>query len=132
MEEKMSENLEAAKNIQMLEIMYARLTSGDLAGFLEGLSDDVISHQSPLLPYGGVYKGKQAIATMLAERILPLLDGSKTKMIAPLMAADDRVISSWTVQAHRTGEVLRLLEHATIKNGKVVELRVFYFDPSLM
>jgi uncharacterized protein len=128
----MSASIETSKNIQMMESIYTRLTSGDLNGFIDGLSDDVISHQSPLLPYGGVYKGKQAIETMLKEKILPLLDGSKTKMIAPLMAADDRVISSWTVQAYRTGEVLRLLEHATIKNGKVVELRVFYFDPSLM
>jgi SnoaL-like domain len=132
MEKKMSESVEAAKNIQMLENMYTCLNSGNLAGFLDGLSDDVQSHQSPLLPYGGVYKGKQGIEKMLKEKILPLLDPSKTKMIAPMMAADNRVISSWTVQAYRTGEMLRLLEHATIENGKVVELRVFYFDPSLM
>lgn len=128
----MSESTEAEKNRQMLETMYARLLSGDLAGFLDGVSDDVVTHQSPVLPYGGVYDGKQALASLLAERIFPLIDGSKIKMIAPLMAADDRVIASFTVPARRTGQELRLLEQSTIKNGKVVELRVFYFDPSLM
>jgi uncharacterized protein len=128
----MSEGTEAAKNKQMLETMYARLLSGDLAGFLEGVSDDVITHQSPLLPYGGVYHGKQALASLLTERIFALIDGPKITMVAPLMAADHRVIASFTVPARRTGEELRILEQATIKNGKVVELWVFYFDPSLM
>ena len=128
----MSDASEAEKNRQMLETMYACMLSGDLAGVLEGVSDDVITHQSPVLPYGGVYHGKQALASLLAETIFPLIDGAMIKMTAPLMAADDRVIASFTVPARRTGKDLVLLEQSTLRNGKVVELRVYYFDPSLM
>ena len=128
----MSESSQATKNKQLLESLYERLLGGDLPGFLAGVDDDVVTHQSPLLPYGGVYKGKQALQSLLTERIFQLIDGSRIKMVAPLMAGDDRVIASFTVPARRTGELLNLLEQATVNNGKVVELRVFYFDPSLM
>lgn len=128
----MSDSSDATKNKLLLQTMYACMLAGDLTGFLSGVDDNVITHQSPALPYGGVYRGKQALASLLAETIFPLIDGTKIKMIAPLIADDHRVIATFTVPAKKTGKELMLLEQATISNGKVVELRVFYFDPTVM
>ena len=125
-------NDNSAENRQQLEAMYACLLSGDLAGFLAGCADDVVTHQSPMLPYGGVYHGKKALEKLLSQTIFPLIDGAKIRAVAPLMAGDDRVIASFAVPATRTGKELTLLEQATVRDGKVIELKVFYFDPSLM
>lgn len=122
----------SAANKEKMQTMYGRMLAGDLPGFLAGVDDNVVTHQSPALPYGGVYHGKTALEKLLSEKIFPLIDGTRISMIAPLMAGDDRVIASFTVPSRRTGEELRLLEQATFHNGKVIEIRVFYFDPTLM
>ena len=125
-------NDNSAENKKRMEAMYACLLSGDLPGFLAGCAEDVVTVQSPALPYGGVYHGREALGKQLAETSFPLIEGDKIKAVAPLRAGDDRVIASFTVPSRRTGKELQLLEQATFRDGKVVELKVFYFDPTLM
>ena len=107
--------------------MYDAALGGDLAGFFERIDPDVVTHEPPFLPYGGSYSGRPALMQLLGDEVSRHLDIAHPK-IDRIVVDGDRAFTVIRLRCQATGEETLLAEEAVVRQGKVVELRVFYFD----
>ena len=57
----------AAEDLKTVTGSYDALNEGDVEGALAALADDAVWHESDALPGGGVYEGREAIRSFLAD-----------------------------------------------------------------
>lgn len=107
--------------------MYDAAVSGDMAGFFACIDPEVVTHEPSFLPYGGSYAGIGALMELLSKDVSQHLDITQPK-IDRIVADGDRAFTVIRLRCQATGEETLLAEEAVVRNGKVVELRVFYFD----
>lgn len=107
--------------------MYDAAVSGDMAGFFACIDSEVVTHEPSFLPYGGSYAGIGALMELLSKEVSQHLDITQPK-IDRIVADGDRAFTVIRLRCQATGEETLLAEEAVVRNGKVVELRVFYFD----
>jgi ketosteroid isomerase-like protein len=102
----------------------------DMDEFLSYLNDDLVVHEPPCLPYGGTYRGKDALLSVIPQ-IAQIIDLS-TIEVDYLVADGDRVIAVIRAAGVERGTHVHLAEESRILDGEVVEMRVYCFDhPSL-
>lgn len=119
---------EASKQ-KVLE-MYAAASSGNLAGALACMADDIVVIEPPYLPYGGIYRGKaefQKLFALIGEHG----DLSTVKMNYAV-AEGDKVFVSLGFVDRKTGKRMDLVEQSIVRDGKIVEMKIFYFDAGSM
>jgi len=114
---------------QTVKAMYDAGVSGDSAGFFRVIHENAEVHEPPCLPYGGSYRGHGAIGS-LAIHIGKFLDLSTLK-VDHMLAEGDLVLASVRVKT-RSGNEIEMLEQSRVRNGKIVDLRIFYFDPTVL
>ena len=108
------------------------LHEGDLDGACRYLHEDLLVREAGGLPYSGEYVGPQGFRALLNEinQHLELRAGPMTQDPLPT----DSVISRFeaTFISLNSGEsvVLRLVEIYRVRDGQIVELDVYYKDPS--
>jgi ketosteroid isomerase-like protein len=107
--------------------MYGAALRGDLAGFFTYIDPGVVTHEPPFLPYGGSYSGLGSLMALLGEQVIRHLDITQPK-IDRIVADGERAFTVIRLRCQATGEEALLAEEAVVRDGKVVELRVFYFD----
>jgi ketosteroid isomerase-like protein len=108
----------------LLTRMYDSAARGDFADVLACLADDLVVHEPPYLPYGGIYDGVEAFQGLIGL-VVQHLDVSK--MVVDRMVADgDRVIGIIRMPAVATGEDILLAEESLVRDGKVAEIWVYY------
>jgi hypothetical protein len=114
----------------ILEQFYAAAPARDVEGLLAPLADDVVVYEPWYLPYGGVYRGKQEFVGLFGK-IDENLDVSGFT-VNYLVADGDRVATYLSVPDATTGEFTEMIELATVRDGKISELKLFYYDPQAM
>jgi len=120
----------AAANRRALIDAYTRMTVGDFEAFFALLDEDVVFYEADCLPYGGEYRGIEAVREAFAA-----LGASFAWMRAvhhELLAAGDYCIAYITVTfelagSGKTGST-PLTEIFRFRGDKIVEWRVNYFD----
>lgn len=123
-----SGNTETSK--QRAQAMYAAATAGDFAGALNCMDDDIVVIEPPYLPFGGTYRGKQEFQSLLG-RISEYADLSGSKILYTVADGDIAMVAL-QIKDRKTGKLLQLLEQSTVRNDKIVEIKVFYFDAGSM
>ena len=118
------------KNRKIVEGMYEAATKGNFQAVLDCMDKDVVVYEPSYLPYGGVFNGIDGFQKLFAS-IAQFADVGKVK-VNYSVADGDRVIGYLSIPDKKTGKDLLLLEQSTLKNGKVVEMRVCYFDAGSM
>jgi ketosteroid isomerase-like protein len=118
-------------NRALIQNLYnSMIERNDMEEFLSYLSDDLVIHEPPCLPYGGDYLGKEALVN-LVPKIGQIIDLS-TIEVEYLIADGDHVMAIVGAAGIEDGTHLRVAEESRILDGKVVEMRVYCFDhPSL-
>jgi len=112
------------QNRAIVEGMFAAANSGDIDGVFSYLSEDVTIIEPLFMPFGKTYHGKDEFLGL--AQILPnYLDVSKIT-VHYTIADGDRVAACVGITDVATGELTHFIEQFTIKNGKIVENRVFY------
>lgn len=114
------------QNRSAIENFYAAGSSGDIATMLSYLADDVIIHEPPFLPYGGKYHGKDGLVAVY-QTIGQFVDISRVQLHY-VVVDNDRAFAVIEVPDVRTSENIRLTEESRLADGKIVELRLYYFD----
>jgi hypothetical protein len=118
------------RNRAIVTALYAAGASGDVQGLMSHLADDVEVHEPEYLPYGGVYRGKEEFVGLLGK-IVDYMD--VTKLTVHYLVADGaRVIAVLGAPDAKTGQLNHFAEQSTLRDGKVVEMRLFYYDPQAM
>ena len=121
---------DAAANKQIIKDAYEAMASGDVRSFVGVLDPGIVVREPDSLPYGGTYRGVQELMGMFAKAG-PVLDSSRLA-IDTLTADEDRVVAVIRIPLRGgDGEAL-ISEHWTMRDGKAVELNVFWFDTALV
>jgi ketosteroid isomerase-like protein len=118
------------RNRQIIDAMYRAGMAGDLDGMFAYINDDVVIDEPAFLPYTGIYRGKDDLRGLWAK-IFEFMD--LTKITLHYMIADgDRVAACIGIPDTTTGRPTHFLEQSTLRDGKVVEMKLFYYDPGTM
>ncbi|MFJ5265033.1 nuclear transport factor 2 family protein [Streptomyces sp. NPDC088387] len=114
------------QNRAIVEAMFAAANNGDIDAVLSYLSDDITVIEPLFLPFGKAYHGKDEFLG-LAQILPDYLDVSSIT-VHYTIADGDRVAACVGIKDVATGEPTRFIEQFTVKDGKIVENRLFYHD----
>ena len=114
----------------LMERLYGSAIKGDFEDVLACLSDDLVVNEPPFLPYGRVYRGREGFGELIAN-VTQALDVSKM-IIDRYVSQGDRVIGIIRMPDLRTGEHIVLAEESLIRDGKVVEIIVYFHETRSM
>ena len=119
-----------AESLAVVQGLYKAAAAGDVPGVLSMLDENLVCHVSPSLPYGGVYRGHKGIG----ELFEPLAQYIALESIVfdHIIADGEHVVAVVRVPVRSSGVELWVSEHHLVRGGKVVEQRIFYFDPTLV
>jgi len=82
----------AAENKQLIQSMFAELSRGNGAGYLERLADDVQFTIMGTTKYSGTYRGKQDVVNRLLTPLMNELDGGLEVTPDTFIAEGDTVV----------------------------------------
>ena len=116
------------QNVQIVEDVYEAFARGDVAAVLAAMTDDVEWHEAEGMPYGGVYRGGDAVAQNVFGPITTdIPDFAVTP--AEMIASGDTVavVVRYTGTGKNTGEQLDLpVVHIwNVRDGKLERFRQF-------
>ncbi len=109
-----------------VEGMYAAGARGDSQAVMACVDENVVVMEPPYLSFGGTYSGIAAFKELIAT-IGGVADVSQLEVVYTV-AENDRVIGMLRFPDRKTGKPLQLLEQSTFRDGKIVEMKIFYFD----
>ena len=121
--------MSAAANAKMIEGLYA---AGMAPKVLFGMVDPdvIVICEAETLPYGGEYRGVEGFKA-LGQKIFGAFASMKADFHG-CTASEDTVVAEITITltGNKTGKTLACpaLEMFKIKDGKIVEIRPFYWD----
>lgn len=110
--------------------MYTAAGGGDFAGAMACMADDITVTEPSYLPYGGIYRGKQEFQALLG-RINEYADLATITLLY-VVAEDDKVFVALQMKDRKTGGLLQLVEQSIVRDGKIVEMKIFYLDAGSM
>lgn len=123
-----------AKLKAIVQSVYAHAGAGEWERCAAHLSDDLVIHEAASLPYAGEFRGRHALrdlhAQVMAHWADPRID------FHAMTAGDGHVVS--LVTFHLTSKVtgkhtaMPLAEVFRLADGKVTEIRPFYFDSAVV
>ena len=118
----------AEPSVDVVRGVYEAFGRGDVAAVLGAMADDVEWHEAEGMPYGGVYRGGQAVA----ENVFgPVMRDIPNFAVSPeeLIGSGDTVavVVRYTGTGQATGKQLDLpVVHVwDVRDGKVVRFRQF-------
>jgi ketosteroid isomerase-like protein len=114
------------RNRRTVQEMYDAGMRGDFEKVMACLDQNLVVDEPPFLPYAGLYRGFDGFQRLMSE-ISKFLDLSAMKL-QYLVADGDRVFGILAVVDRATGEDVLLAEQSTLRDGKVIEMRIFYYD----
>jgi ketosteroid isomerase-like protein len=107
--------------------MYESAANADYDDVFACLSEDLVVNEPPFLPYGDVYHGHDGFRRLIGK-VTRVLDVSRMHVIR-MVAEDDRTIGIIEMPDLATGEQILLAEESLIRDGKVVEINVYFHQP---
>lgn len=118
----------AEQSVQVVEGVYEAFGRGDVAAVLDAMADDVEWHEAEGMPYGGVYRGGDAVAhNVLGPITTDIPDFAVTP--TELIASGDTVavVARYTGTGKSTGKELDLnVVHIwDVQDGKIARFRQF-------
>jgi len=117
-------------NLALVKKAYDMLGKNDIPGFFALFAADAELHEAPSLPYGGVYRGLAAVQR--GSKLVFNAWKDFTYEVLQYTAGGDLVIVHVMIcgVGKNTGKSfsMPIAELWRVKDGKVVELRPFYYD----
>ncbi|MFJ5845517.1 nuclear transport factor 2 family protein [Streptomyces sp. NPDC092903] len=111
---------------RLARAMYDAFQSGDATALGEVFAEDLVDHQPPFLPWGGDYHTLAGFGA-LGEKISAYLDVAGMR-VERILADGDKAIGLLRFPDLKTGEDTVVIEEVTVRDGKVVETRLYYND----
>lgn len=94
------------------------------------LSDDLVIHEPPSLPYGGEWRGRDALRRLYTEVMGYWADPSVA--IRSIVGDEEWAVAllDFTMTSRATGDrfTMPVAEASLAAGGKIVEMRIHYFD----
>ena len=118
-----------AANVRLVQAFLEAGAAGEMEKFLATIDETVVLYVPEFLPWGGVYRGREELQKGFAA----FSAGWETESFErEFVASDEQVVILQKLKARiKKGEQILetpLAELFKIRNGKIVEIRPFYFD----
>jgi hypothetical protein len=110
---------------------YGLLAEGKVDDALSLLDDDALVHEPAALPYGGEYRGKPGFGRLLAA-MGAAVQAENVGEIRRLEAGETVVLrmrARFTGRASGQVAETDVAEVVTVRDGKILEIDVYYRDP---
>ena len=117
-------------NRAVVEAAYTAVSAGDVEGLFDNCHDDVTVSEPAFLPFGRVYRGKEEFL-QLFPAITRYLDVSKVE-VHFVIADHDRAVGCIGMPDLKSGAKTLMLELFTLREGKIAEIQLFYYDAGSM
>lgn len=117
-------------NRSFIESFYKAGARGDIATMMDCVADNVVTYEPTYLPFGGEYRGKEALATIFAA-VAQIADVTQFK-IHDILVDGDRAVAFGGYPLNDTGHFTRFAEETRLVDGKIAEIRVYYYDVQSM
>jgi ketosteroid isomerase-like protein len=129
-----TESQKAATAVEVVQRCYGHIAQGEWDQATALLSDDFVQFEPPSLEYGGEWRGKDAMRRLFNAAMAYWADPDiKIKHLlgdgAYCIALMEASMTSKKTGERFTQDVTEVLR---VKDGKIVELRVHYFDTAQM
>jgi ketosteroid isomerase-like protein len=121
---------EQERNLEATQRLYAICAAGEWDAVRDMLADDFFATEAPGLPYAGRFSGKDALHELFVL-VMGMMDVEAMDLVQ-MTAGGDWVITLVTMHARDAdGPIaIELAEGTRFRDGKVAELKPFYFDPA--
>lgn len=109
--------------------MYAAVSRGDWAAVENFMAEDFVIHEPPSLPYGGEWRGKDAL-----QRLYVHVMGYWTQPSVEwheLLGGEDNAVALLALSATSPAgerQTFEIAEVTRFENGKMASMRIHYFD----
>ena len=124
----MNSDLDAQTRL-IVEQLFHCGKAGDIDGVFALLDDNVVVHEPPFLVYAGSYKGRDNFLTLFALIIEKYFDDDKMEI--DYIATNGNHAIVMASAPGKRGETVTLAEEIRVRNGKVVEIRIYMHQPPL-
>lgn len=122
-------------NIELLHEFAREVGAKNIEGLRRLMHDDVVVREAPTLPYGGDHRGPEGFVHVY-ETVQKLWEFTHEFQYTYYPAGPENVLLMVEVEAiaRSTGTrvPMRLAELFTIRDGKIAEIDVFYWDTAAM
>lgn len=118
------------RNRAAAQALYDAAIAADMEKILSFLSDDLVIEEPDFLPYAGTYKGKSAFPDLFGNICLHM---DMTQINLNYLIVDgDRVVANLAIPDTTNGELTSFFEESIWKDGKIVAMKLYYFNPQTM
>lgn len=115
--------------LMVVDQLYAATSVGDFDAAEAFLTDDFVVSEADSLPMAGVYRGKTALRDLYV-RVMGMMDIAGLER-GETMTGDNFAVCHVTFQfVDPTLKEAELLELFRFRDGKVSEIKPYYFDPA--
>lgn len=123
---------EQERNLEATKRLYAICAAGEWAAVREMLDDDFFVTEAPGLPYEGVFRGKDGLQELYAT-VMGMMDLSGLDLIEMTVGGDWVIVLVDMLASDADGDFrIALAEGTRFRDGKVCEIKPFYFDHALV
>lgn len=117
-------------NSEIVAGAYAAIGRGDFKGFLAAFDEQIEVREPACLPYGGVAHGIKEAMAMLGNAA-PYLDAANMR-VESVFGSGDQVTAVLRVPLHGGRGEAEIAELWRLRDGKAIELFVYWADPSIL
>jgi SnoaL-like domain len=115
--------------LQLVDDLYAATGVGDFDKAEELLTDDFFITEAETLPFAGVYRGRTALRE-LYTKVMGMMDVSGLNRVETTSGGDYAVTILSFEFADPNLAPAHLCEMFLFRDGKVCEIKPYYFDPA--
>ncbi len=112
---------------ETMERFYAAIMSWDEAALAEVVDENAELHQPPTVPYGKIYRGRKEMMELWKNTILPLADDGTAFVDNMIFGGEFAVVIAG---AKMDGKDTLASEEYHVRDGRIVRIRMFWWDPS--
>ncbi|MDT0575975.1 nuclear transport factor 2 family protein [Croceicoccus sp. F390] len=121
---------------QLVNDLFAATGSGDWQKAASMLTDDLVIHEADCVPMAGEYHGKDALQQLYTD-VFTRLDVAELEQLGQTVGGDyviniARMHFAQPGPEHPRLRPAELCERFTIRDGKVSEIKPYYFDPTAL
>jgi ketosteroid isomerase-like protein len=115
--------------LQLVDDLYAATGVGDFDKAEELLTDDLFITEADSLPFAGVYRGRTALRD-LYTKVMGMMDVAGLNRVQTTSGGDHAVTILSFEFADPALAPAHLCEMFRFRDGKICEIRPYYFDPA--
>lgn len=122
------------ENKRLVQSVYDAIHRSDTGAVLGLLDQDIVLQEADSLPFGGTYKGIEAVSQAIGK-VMETLDLANLT-VAEIVAEGDRVVAFLEIPIHgREGAdkpTIPVAETWRLRDRKVIEICPYYYDSQLL